>query len=521
MISHNKIKIITWNARGIRSKATEFFNFINSNKIDIALITETGLKSNLKFYNDNYNCYRLDREHSRGGGVAIVINKKLKVTQMSTSNCKAIETIGVEITNNIDEPIKIICAYFPGGSSNKYTKNLLRTDILKLTRLRGNYIIGGDLNCRHRAWGCIRANCWGNILHELNSNYPFTVLYSSDPTYIPSCSKLNPSVLDIFLTNCPEFFSQPTVINDLSSDHLPVTLSLNKDARLQDQNRHNLKVTNWLLFRKLIKQKLPKLAQLSLSSVKSHSQIDDMVSTFTNIIKDCILASTSCIPKHTNNQKLPQRILDTITQRNIVRRSWIRYRLPTFKHDLAQLNNQIKFLITQHRNKKWCKLLQGLEICSKPFWRVAKIIKKKRNPIPPLKLQDSSFIINKEKAELLSKQFASNFNITANLSDSETKRIVESSLSQLKNLQSCNEPDMYVRPKHIINILKRSRNNKASGFDGITNLALKLLPNSGFVFLTFIINSCLHLQYFPEVWKIAKVIPILKPGKAADDPSSY
>lgn len=55
----------------------------------------------------------------------------------------------------------------------------------------------------------------------------------------------------------------------------------------------------------------------------------------------------------------------------------------------------------------------------------------------------------------------------------------------------------------------------------INNRMLKNLPKKGLVYLVSIYNACLNLQYFPKSWKIAKVIPIQKPGNQFDNPNSY
>lgn len=55
----------------------------------------------------------------------------------------------------------------------------------------------------------------------------------------------------------------------------------------------------------------------------------------------------------------------------------------------------------------------------------------------------------------------------------------------------------------------------------IDNLCLKALPRKGVKYLTLIINECLRLGYFPKVWKLSKVIPILKANKPPECPTSY
>lgn len=79
----------------------------------------------------------------------------------------------------------------------------------------------------------------------------------------------------------------------------------------------------------------------------------------------------------------------------------------------------------------------------------------------------------------------------------------------------------YVSQQEVEDTIKSLQVKKTEGLDGIKNLYLKNLPRSRKQFLTFIVNSCLKLQYFPDRWKIAKVIPIPKPGKPSEDPNSY
>ena len=63
--------------------------------------------------------------------------------------------------------------------------------------------------------------------------------------------------------------------------------------------------------------------------------------------------------------------------------------------------------------------------------------------------------------------------------------------------------------------------SKAPGLNGIPNRALKHLPQRAFSLLEQIFNAVLRAHHFPHVWKHARVISILKPGKDPALPSSY
>jgi len=61
-------------------------------------------------------------------------------------------------------------------------------------------------------------------------------------------------------------------------------------------------------------------------------------------------------------------------------------------------------------------------------------------------------------------------------------------------------------------VIEEMNNNKATGEDGITaeiyKLTIKIFPNN----ITAMYNECLKNGIFPERWKKAKIIPIMKPG---------
>jgi hypothetical protein len=62
---------------------------------------------------------------------------------------------------------------------------------------------------------------------------------------------------------------------------------------------------------------------------------------------------------------------------------------------------------------------------------------------------------------------------------------------------------------------------KSQGPYGFPNRALKHLPQPAISLVGAIFNAALLAQYFPPVWKHARVISLLKPGKDRSLPSSY
>ena len=76
-----------------------------------------------------------------------------------------IENVGIILNLSNQTICKIICVYFPGGRCSPEIKAKFKNDLRKLASIREPFVICGDLNCRHRDWGCTRANSWGNIIY--------------------------------------------------------------------------------------------------------------------------------------------------------------------------------------------------------------------------------------------------------------------------------------------------------------------------------------------------------------------
>ena len=66
-----------------------------------------------------------------------------------------------------------------------------------------------------------------------------------------------------------------------------------------------------------------------------------------------------------------------------------------------------------------------------------------------------------------------------------------------------------------------SQLSTSSGPDQITYPLLSHLPQSALNFLLYIFNLSWSTHTFPSAWKQSTIIPILKPEKPSDSPSSY
>ena len=69
--------------------------------------------------------------------------------------------------------------------------------------------------------------------------------------------------------------------------------------------------------------------------------------------------------------------------------------------------------------------------------------------------------------------------------------------------------------------MKKTKNNKAPGVDPIYGKILKNLPPKAIRLIIIMFNAILRIQYFPNLWKVAQIIMLVKPGKNPHQTVSY
>lgn len=310
------LKILQWNACSVLGKRYELEDLLRRESVDIIIITESHLKPDKNIHLVGYSLVRLDRTTARGGGVAIGVKSNISFYTLPHPRTSVIEAVGVEV-HTVAGPINIyaaychkICTWVSGRA------RLFLNDLALLTRPRRKFIIAGDFNAKHAAWNNSRSNINGNLMFSDSQLGYYTILAPDEQTFTsPSGSA---STLDIFLSNLENQAAQPLTLHELSSDHLPVVLEVDHQARnrrnFARKDYHNV---NWTAFQRLVDQNIDTQAALV-----TPENIDRAIGNLQRAIE---IADEECVRKIPVVGKFS--VLDATTKyvirlRNIVRRQW-------------------------------------------------------------------------------------------------------------------------------------------------------------------------------------------------------
>ena len=124
----NSLRVLQWNAGGLRARSTKLLHFISSHPIDLICIQESNLNLSSSFRIPGFSALRSDGTHSRSGifstnitdasgGVIIFVRQGLSFSELSTSSLSSLDPysdyVGVNISLNDSSSLSFLNVYAP------------------------------------------------------------------------------------------------------------------------------------------------------------------------------------------------------------------------------------------------------------------------------------------------------------------------------------------------------------------------------------------------------------------------
>lgn len=505
------LRIVIWNANGLPQHVPELEIFLNLEKIDICLVSETHLTETSFIQLRDYDCYHAIHPGGNArGGSTVIIKKSCKHYEVPSIVTETMQVSSIKVATSNNREYNISSIYCPPRHQLK------KEDYSRLFKSLGpNFIIGGDYNAKNTYWGSRITTRKGKELldaaHENNCEF-----HSGDkPTYWPTDLQKIPDLIDFFVTKgILEDYISIENSEGLSSDHSPVIMTLST-MLIEKENLPKLtnNKTNWDLFKNILEE------QINLHvSIETTAQLEDELEVLNSSIQQAAWESSPIIhTKFVMKQNYPLEVRELVREKRKARKTWQRTRAPEHKNILNFLCNKLKLLIVQIKNETINKQLRGLSALKDDdysLWKATKGLKRPKMHVPPIKNDDGTWAkSDKQKVSL----FAAHLEETFKPLPRQTANENITTISKIDNHNI-----RFVTIKELKNEINNNLNiRKAPGYDLITGQIVKAIPEKGLRKLVQIINAAFRLKYVPRQWKVAEVIMIPKPGKPANDKKSY
>ena len=236
--------ILKWtliNSRSVCNKLNEFYHLLYGCSFDVVFVTESWLTckfpNSLLDPNSKFTIFRHDRQHSRGGGVCILVSKRLMATEVILSNNCDLEMCCVDIHFSGTTCRAVVVYRAPNDDSMPNIVNQLSA----LLDVRGPCIVAGDFNCGNINWYSLESP--KEPSHELLLKF----CVSHGLAQVVATPTRGNNILDLVLTNEPLCICNMDVTSPFgNSDHCQVEFATYFEHTIVSQSDNACrKVYDW------------------------------------------------------------------------------------------------------------------------------------------------------------------------------------------------------------------------------------------------------------------------------------
>ena len=403
------------------------------------------------------------------------------------------EILGIKI-NNLD----ILNVYIPPNSSCDANYKASIAPLLRST----DTLILGDLNAHDALWHSSLSDDRGRDIADEIGNSDFGTLNDDNPTRLPSNGpQSSPDVSIASQSILP--YATWEVKTSLGSDHLPILIKLQSDIKPTTSDKRtfiNFRKANWEDFKNQTED--------DFSQLPPPTDVYTGEQTFR---KTVLKAAKRTIPAGRIKTVIPE--VPTSTANKIKERDEIRSQDPLSPR-IAQLNREIEKEIQHHKREKWRETVENKKADTTKLFKLLKHLNggTQASTNEAIKFKGKYITTPKKIADRFNNQYSS---VIRHVS-TKTARTVTKDIKKNKAADS----DLITTDK-TRTAIKKAKASKALGPDKLSTLHLKNLGDAGLQYLTDLFNLSIQTGQIPAIWKTSTIIPLLKPGKPAEESTSY
>lgn len=487
------MQILQWNSQSICNKKHDLIYLINKYSPFLVALSETWLRPQATLKFSGYKSIREDRSDGYGG-VAIMIKKgyPYSVVDLPVHSVN-ISVIAVNVCN-----ICFVSIYFPRPTTGMFAE---LNHILSV--LPKPFIVLGDLNCHHKAWGCSKSNYYGEELLKIIDDLNLCILNNGSPTRLTRPTEGKSAIdLSICTPDIASSLSWSTLSSTYGSDHYPIVVNfpfINKITQKHSSRyKYILHEPDWVKFRNVLDNSVKSLPNISISNnVMCAKAFSESVIEAAN--------KTFPIKKESGKISSPpwwdQECSEAIRKRKHAVKTYCQCSTMENFDILSEITQSTRSLLKKKKMEGWKKFCSSLTPQSKSS-TVWKNVRRFRSAYSESNNSDICPNLSKKILCQLAPSMAPESILPLANNSLSSTHFPHFTLSELKGILS-------------------NVKDSAPGFDDVLYSFLHNMSDNSLNYLLNALNSLTSSGCIPKSWKHHVIIPILKPNKSPSDVSSY
>ena len=488
------VKFCVWNCQSVRNKTACLVEYISSKSIDIIGLTETWFNEfdaavKAECIPNGYKLLENSRLNRRGGGVALVFRNNISARKIEVISRESFEVGEYVLTSN-SWRVQLAVVYRPPSSCVSTFLDEFATYVESLIMCLEPILITGDFNFHVDNSMDLHASAFLDLLDSLNLEQ-----------HVHSVTQVTGHTLDFIITRKMDNIIECLPVSDcFLSDHSTVLCDLNvtRPSYLwKKMSYRKLKGINMELFKEDLR--LSDLCQ------QTPEELHDLTHSYNTTLKRILdrhaplrvrsVVVRPRVPWFTNGIREAKR------ERRKTEQRWRTTNLDVDFQRFRRAKNRATYLMNRARSEFYSNLINENSGNQRKLFSITRKLFNQSNEMvfPPncnmVSFADDmgTFFIRKItnlRAEL------------ACVDDCTYSNLGDPCVSSFEKF----EPLEMEAVKHLV----LESNTKSCSLDPIPTSMVKECLDELLPVLTSIINNCLSSGIFPDEWKEALIIPLLK-----------
>ena len=509
----NHITIIHINIVSLQKNFDAFTNFLNRfpRTVSVICLSETRLNDR-KINYSSLPGYRLFYNNSvtKAGGSAIYVSDCLNCHQLSQSKikCDGCEDVWVNVKLNNSETLVV-------GSVYRHPNNVIKNfedafiSVIKSFKSNQNYIVLGDFNINYDEVTTQQSiSDYANHINNVGCEQLI-----DKPTRI--CQTTGSIIDHIYVNSILKDHVQPIIFYEDISDHLPICATIKCKPIEKAANRpyrRKISQENIALFLEDLRTSLNK------PKMRSNKNLDDLV-TLMNELTNAYFPKRMLSRRQFKTSKNPwitPGILTSIKHKNRLYAKYVKNKSPIAHTDYKKYRNKLTHVKEAAKKIYYQKLFLGPGNPSNTWKNINQLLRKNKpkSTVPSLvKVGDKTITDPTEICNKLNEHFVT---IGEKLG---SKSIFQNDQNYRKYLGKRHVSSVILQPTHAYEILEIITGLDINKSPGYIDIPVILIKESKFLishYLATSFNECIETGTYPDILKIAKVVPLHKGGYQMD-----